>query len=183
MRKGPLIEQLEAYLSKNTTKDSYHWHGRSIIMPSGSGKSYFVEKQSKMEFLDADPILWAVGAMPPPTGKGKNLSGLSWDKDGDEIMKRCDKVTRLLKQKNLWIMGATWWNIKLVDAVVILPKELNKKYLDAKDDAFDDDYYEKELAPYIKNILRPEAKKNNVPIFKSIGKVVDHIKKENNPYK
>mgnify|MGYP001475860398 CR=1 FL=1 len=46
-----LIERLEAYLSKNTTKDSYHWHGRSIIMPSGSGKSYFVEKQSKMEFL------------------------------------------------------------------------------------------------------------------------------------
>ena len=80
-------------------------------------------------------------------------------------------------------MGATWWNIKLVDAVVILPKELNKKYLDAKDDAFDDDYYEKELAPYIKNILRPEAKKNNVPIYKSIGEVVNHIKKENNPYK
>ena len=178
-----LIERLEAYLSKNTTKDSYHWHGRSIIMPSGSGKSYFVEKQSKMEFLDADPIMWAVGAMPPPTGKDKNLSGLSWDKNDDEIMKRCDKVTRLLKQKNLWVMGATWWNIKLVDAVVILPKELNKKYLDAKDDAFEEDYYEKELAPYIKNILRPEAKKSNVPIYNSIGEVVDYIKKENNPYK
>ena len=71
-----------------------------MIMPSGSGKSYYVESvQKKVEWLDADPIMWAVGAMPPP--KGKDRSGLTWEKDADEIMKRCDKVTDLLKKKRL----------------------------------------------------------------------------------
>lgn len=82
-----LPERIDVYLSKHATKDSYHWQGRSVIMPSGSGKSYYVESvQKKVEWLDADPIMWAVGAMPPP--KGKDRSGLTWEKDADEIMKR-----------------------------------------------------------------------------------------------
>ena len=59
-----LPERIDAYLSKHATKDSYHWQGRSVIMPSGSGKSYYVESvQKKVEWLDADPIMWAVGAL------------------------------------------------------------------------------------------------------------------------
>ena len=176
-----LPERIDAYLSKHATKDSYHWQGRSVIMPSGSGKSYYVESvQKKVEWLDADPIMWAVGAMPPP--KGKDRSGLTWEKDEDEIMKRCDKVTDLLKKKRLWVMGATWWSMKKIDAIVVLPKNLNKKYLAAKENAFADDYYEKELEPYIKNTLLPQAKKESIAVHSSIEAVVKYIRSVDSPY-
>ena len=175
-----LPERIDAYLSKHATKDSYHWQGRSVIMPSGSGKSYYVQKQNKTEWLDADPIMWAVGAMPPPNGKDR--SGLTWEKDGDDIMKRCDKVTELLKKKRLWVMGATWWDIKKVDAIVVLPKALNKKFLAAKENAFADDYYEKELEPYIKNTLLPQAKKESIAVHSSIESLVKYIKSIDSPY-
>ena len=128
--------------------------------------------QKKMEWLDADPILWAVGAMPPP--KGKDRSGLTWEKDGDEIMKRCDRVTALLKKKRLWVMGATWWSMKKIDAIVVLPKNLN---------AFADDYYEKELQPYIKDTLLPQAKKESVAVHSSIEAVVKYIRSIDSPYR
>ena len=181
MNYSTLPERIDAYLLKHTTKDSYHWQGRSVIMPSGSGKSYYVEKQKRIEWLDADPIMWAVGAMPPP--KGKDKSGLTWEKNADEIMKRCDKVTELLKKKRLWVMGATYWNIKKIDAIVVLPKKLNKKYLAAKENSFPDDYYEKELEPYIKNTLLPQARKEFVVVHSSIDAVVKYIKSIDSPYK
>jgi hypothetical protein len=162
---------LKQYLDK--LKPVYHKRGRSIIMPSGSGKSYWMENLQpvKNAFIDADPLMWAVGAMPPLDGE--NISGLNWKEHMQQICERCDAVTVRCKQMGLWLMGATWWLHNYIDAFVILPAELNKRYLKGKDDkgeGFEKGYYENEVLPYINNTLRPTAKDHNIPVFDSIEK-------------
>jgi hypothetical protein len=161
---------LEKALSK--LKPVYHTTGRSIIMPSGSGKSYWMKNLQpvKNAFIDADPLMWAVGAMPPLDGE--NISGLNWKEHMELICKRCDMVTVKCKEKGLWLMGATWWLGDYIDALVILPAELNKEYLKGKDDAgegFGEGYYENDVLPYINNTLRPTAKQFKIPVFNSIA--------------
>ena len=94
------LNKLNSYLS--TLKPQTHRNGRSIIMPSGSGKSYWMQNLQhtnyenwkaipKHSFIDSDPLMIAVGAMPPL--KGEDFSGgLTWGKDMETICKRCDKV-------------------------------------------------------------------------------------------
>ena len=72
--------------------------------------------------------------------------------------------------------------MKKIDAIVVLPKNLNKKYLAAKENAFADDYYEKELEPYIKNTLLPQAKKESIAVHSSIEAVVKYIRSVDSPY-
>ena len=161
---------LKKHLSK--LKPVYHTTGRSIIMPSGSGKSYWMKNLQpvKNAFIDADPLMWAVGAMPPL--EGENISGLNWKEHMELICKRCDMVTVKCKEKGLWLMGATWWLGDYIDAFVILPAALNRRYLKGKDDAgkgFGEGYYENEVLPYINNTLRPTAKQFKIPVFNSIA--------------
>ncbi len=172
------IDKLNDYLTE--LNPVYHNVGRSIIMPSGSGKSYWMKnlqdttygnwkKIPKHSFIDSDPLMIASGAMPPL--EGENLSGLNWKEHMKQICERCDMVTVKCKEKGLWLMGATWWDPTLVDAFVVLPEELNKKYLKGKGDVgegFNENYYERELKPYIENNIRPLAKDFGVPIFDSI---------------
>ena len=179
------IKLLEGYL--NELGPVYHNVGRSIIMPSGSGKSYWMKNLQhtsngtwnaipKKSFIDSDPLMIAVGAMPPLNGKDYS-GGLTWESNMEEICKRCDKVMTICKEKGLWIMGASWWDPKLIDAFVIMPKELNKKYLEGKKqqgEGFEDDYYEKTVVPYIET-LRKYAKKFKIPLFDSIESCAMYI--------
>ena len=179
-------DKLDKYLKK--LGPVYHNVGRSIIMPSGSGKSYWMKNLqhtnhkdwdaiAKQSFIDSDPLMIAVGAMPPLNGKDLS-GGLSWDSDMEQICKRCDKVMVECKKKGLWIMGASWWDAEIIDSFVVLPAELNKKYLKGKQkkgEGFDDDYYEKEVLPYIKNKIIPAAKKNKIPIFNNIESCASYI--------
>lgn len=171
------LEKLDTYLEN--LQPVYHEKGVNIIMPSGSGKSYWMKNLQhttyegwtgipKKSFVDADPILWATGVMPKP--------GEKWD-DFEQIMQDSERVIVECKKRGLWIMGATWWEIENVDAVVILPKERNIEILNMKegDEKFDEDYYEKELAPYINNTLKPMALKAKVPIFSSIEECAKFI--------
>ena len=144
-------------------------------MPSGSGKSYWMknlqeEKYGKHAFIDSDPLMIAVGAMPPL--KGEDFSGgLTWDNDMETILQRCDKVTIKCKKLGLWIMGASWWEAELIDAFVVLPAALNKKYLEGKrkiGEGFDKGYYENDVVPYINNHIKPSAKEYGIPIFDNI---------------
>ena len=173
------IDKLNTYLSN--LSPVYHKMGRSIIMPSGSGKSYWMKNLQhisyknwkaipKHSFIDSDPLMIAVGAMPPLEGEDFS-GGLTWDNDMETIAKRCDTVMIECKKRGLWIMGATWWEPKLVDAFVVLPAELNKKYLKGKSDigeGFKKDYYKNEVLPYIEGTIKPLAKEYNILIFDSI---------------
>lgn len=180
------IEKMNIYLSE--LKPVKHNMGRSIIMPSGSGKSYWMKNLQhtsykgwnaipKKSFIDSDPLMISVGAMPPlrdENGKLKSedfSGGLTWKNDMEEICTRCDKVIIECKKRGLWVMGASWWEAKIIDAFVILPAELNKKYLQGKRDVgegFDENYYEREVLQYINNTIKPTARENNIPIFDSI---------------
>ena len=173
------IDKLNTYLSN--LSPVYHKMGRSIIMPSGSGKSYWMKNLQhisyknwkaipKHSFIDSDPLMIAVGAMPPLEGEDFS-GGLTWDNDMETIAKRCDTVMIECKKRGLWIMGATWWEPKLVDAFVVLPAELNKKYLKGKSDVgegFDKDYYKNDVLPYIEGTIKPLAEEYNILIFDSI---------------
>ena len=174
------LDKLNLYLT--TLKPCHHKKtGRSIIMPSGSGKSYWMKNLQhtsyknwkaipKHSFIDSDPLMIAVGAMPPLEGEDFS-GGLTWDKDMETIAKRCDTVMIECKKRGLWIMGATWWEPKLVDAFVVLPAELNKKYLKGKSDigeGFNKDYYKNDVLPYIEGTIKPLAEEYNIPIFDSI---------------
>lgn len=184
------IDKLNIYLSDLTPV--YHKMGRSIIMPSGSGKSYWMKNLQhtiyknwkaipRHSFIDSDPLMIAVGAMPPL--EGDDLSGgLTWDNDMETICKRCDKVMIECKERGLWIMGATWWDPPLVDAFVILPAALNQKYLQGKSkigEGFDDDYYDKKVIPYICE-LRGFSKKYSIPIYNSIESCALYIIQSDN---
>tara|TARA_Y100000022_G_scaffold151796_1_gene133647 strand:+ start:1405 stop:2037 length:633 start_codon:yes stop_codon:yes gene_type:complete len=178
-------DKLDRYLRE--LKPVYHNVGRSIIMPSGSGKSYWMKYLQhttygdwnaipKQSFIDSDPLMIAMGAMPPLHGEDFS-GGLTWNSDMEEICKRCDKVTVECKKKGVWIMGASWWDPALVDAYVILPEELNKTYLQGKKDigeGFEGNYYEKTVVPYI-SILRGFANKYNIPVFNSIERCAMYI--------
>ena len=178
--------KLDNYLEE--LKPVYHTFGRSIIMPSGSGKSYWMKNLqhtsykgwnaiAKRSFIDSDPLMIAVGAMPPLSGEDFS-GGLTWDSDMEQICKRCDKVMTECKKRGLWVMGASWWEAKLVDAFVVLPAELNKKYLQGKQEigeGFDKDYYENDVLPYINNTIKPTAKDYNIPVFDSIESCAIYI--------
>ena len=163
-------KRLDAYLKK--LKPVYHNEGRSIIMPSGSGKSYWMENlQPVKNFIDSDPLCWAVGAMPPL--EGPDYSGLTWEENFNEICQRVDKVVVMCKAMGLWIMGATWWLPVNIDAIVILPKKKHKQYLAGKKYKFYDGYYEEEVVDIIK-LLRKTAgeREPEIPIFSNIDKCV-----------
>ena len=78
------------------------------------------------------------------------------------------------KKKGLWILGASWWDPVNVDAFVFLTPKENKRYLALKKEPFQSDYYERELAPYIKN-ARKLANQYNIPIFKRLKDAVQEI--------
>lgn len=186
-------DRLKNYL-KNL-KPVYHNIGRSIIMPSGSGKSYWMEKLQhtnynnwkaipKHSFIDSDPLMIAVGAMPPLSGEDFS-GGLTWDNDMEAICKRCDTIMIECKKRGLWIMGASWWEPPLVDAFVILPAAKNREYLKGKQEigeGFDKDYYENDVLPYIEK-LKEFANDFHIQIFNSIESCASYIIQSDQSYK
>ena len=167
------VTKLNVYLE--SLKPKYHNIGRSIIMPSGSGKSYWIKNLQQDNygnhcFIDSDPLMIAVGAMPPLQGEDFS-GGLTWENNMDTILQRCDTVMIECKKRGLWIMGASWWEANLIDAFVVLPAALNKQYLEGKrkiGEGFVKDYYYNDVVPYINGYIKPSAKEHGIPIFDNI---------------
>ena len=137
-----------------------HTCGLSVVAPNGAGKSTFAE--TNPEWVDGDKLVCSVA------GLGKKTSMTESD------MKLCDEVTNIAKKLGLWVLTSTWWDPKLVDVFVIPPKNVLRTRVAQKD--FHRDFFDKDITPYIANIILPLAKKHNIPIvtdFKDVLKVVN----------
>ena len=149
----------ESRINENITKfietssAVIHSTGLSVVAPNGAGKSTYARK--RRDWVDGDDLLEAVINM----GKKTEMS--------ENDMKRADRVTKQAKEKGLWILTATWYDPKLVDIFVVPREEELKKRLEKKD--FPRGFYENNIAPYVKKIIRPLAEKHNIPIVEDFN--------------
>lgn len=138
------------------TNPRTHVQGLSVVAPNGAGKTTYVKTHP--DWVDGDDLLKGV------IGMGKKASM------NEEDMKRADSVTKEGKRLGLWILTATWWDPKLVDVFVVPPADVLRERLAKKD--FPGDFYEKNIAPYIRETIRPLAKKHDIPIVDDFLKIL-----------
>lgn len=144
------------------------------MAPSGVGKTYYVNNQEESDWIDGDEIWMATGAQPDRP----------WWTEGDAVIshvdQRCDVVTEECRRLGLWVIGASnYWLIP--DAVVIPDLRIQKKYIIKREEtAYDGGATSKDFDQVIshrKAILK-SAKKNLVPIFKTIEEAVAFLRKK-----
>ena len=99
-----------------------HTKGLFILTPSGSGKTYFVDRQKQADWIDGD-YLWVVS--------NADLSGDEWEADFEvvqEINNRSDVITHQAKKLGFWIIGSSNDSLK-PDAIVLLPWRKQVAYI------------------------------------------------------
>jgi hypothetical protein len=99
-----------------------HAKGYFIVAPSGSGKTYFINRQKQPDWIDGDDLWQATLAHP---------EGSWWLEPLDRVMEleaRSDVITQEAKRLGFWIIGGsnTWLR---PDAVVIPNWQTHKKYV------------------------------------------------------
>lgn len=146
-----------------------HATGLFILAPSGTGKSYFVDRQEEKNWIDGDE-LW------PLTGADYTHS--EWNNDFEEVMEinaRSDVITLQAKNKGLWIIGSSNLFLK-PDAVVLPPWKTHRRYVRSResvlygDGATTDDF--EGLKLHRKWIRK--WKKYGVPCFLSVSEAVEY---------
>lgn len=99
-----------------------HSSGLFILAPSGSGKTYFVEHQTRKDWIDGD-LLWSI--------TGADNSSDDWNDNIDDVMEinaRSDVITQQAKKQGFWVIGSSNLYLK-PDAIVIPDKSTHIKYI------------------------------------------------------
>lgn len=119
--KTPLIFKEGSDVYKKFSQQSItHSKGLFILAPSGSGKTYFIERQEDRHWIDGDSLWEATNAHP---------SGFWWLGDNiDEIDQRSDIITIQAKKLGFWIIGASN-NFLKPDAIVLPHWSTHKRYI------------------------------------------------------
>lgn len=119
--------------------------GRAVVAPNNSGKTTFARNHH--EWLDQDVLL--------KREAGLGAKGHMTEDD----MKAGDRVTKRHVDRGDNVLVATWWDPKLVDAFVIIPR---------------DELYRRGLAPdelraatKQATLYRTIARKHNIPVYTS----------------
>ena len=150
--------------------------GASIIMPGGSGKSYYIEEVQtvKDEFIDCDPLTWFANAQPNKS----NTCKWNWEDHLKIICLQVDQVVALAKKRGFYIMGATWWNGNQIDAIVLLPEAEHQRRLEMKEDKFEPDFYDKTIKARLIPQLRKDKKDYGFKEFSTIEACVNFIREQ-----
>lgn len=170
------VEELTLiYLANKVKYPPEGQQGASIIMPSGTGKSYYIDRQNqnesiKDEFIDCDPLTWEINAQPHyVNNKVVNKCPWNWEDHLKIICLQVDEVVKIAKRQGFWIMGATWWDPSQVNAIVILPEAEHQNRLKNKSDPFPDTYYDDTIRGLIKQLEFDSKQQHpNIPIFRTI---------------
>ncbi len=99
-----------------------HNKGLFILAPSGSGKTYFVDRQTKKHWIDGDYLWPAANA---------DLSSDEWSYDVaqvDGINAKSDVITNEAKKLGFWIIGSSNKFI-IPDAIVLPPWDTHVEYV------------------------------------------------------
>ena len=141
-------------------------------MPSGSGKSYYIDKQkNKDEFIDCDPLTWITNAQPHRS----NSCPWNWDEHLKIICLQVDQVVAIAKSRRFWVMGATWWSGKQIDAIVILEEQIHRKRFKNKTDPFPNSYFNNTIKNVIE-MLEEEIRNYQIRKFNTIEGCVNFIR-------
>jgi hypothetical protein len=148
-----------------------HKKGLFILAPSGTGKTYFCEKQTEKHWIDGDEIWIATKAH--PNGP--------WWKESIEVINRVDcrsdVITMEAKKQGFWIMGASNLWLK-PDAIVIPDWNTHKVYIANREKVNYDGGATSNDYSQVKGHIEVIKKWNtdyDVPLFKSIQEAVDHL--------
>ena len=141
-------------------KNQYKCHdnGYVILAPPASGKTYFVRQQSmdKKNWIDQDDLFEHLG--------------VKWnDKYNTKLnYLRADYISEQTKTLGYRIIGSLFWNYR-PDAIVILPLELHRKYINMRQDL------DLGFVLNIRNLLINMAEKYNIPNFNNIKDAVEYL--------
>ena len=145
------------------------------MAPSGTGKTYFVERQKEKHWMDGD-VLWESAFAHP--------AGPWWTEPIpviDEIDQRSDVITVQAKKLGFWIIGASN-NWLPPDAIVIPDWETHKSYINAREKGNYDGGATSEHLQQVLNhrewILRWVEK--GVPKFESVQEATAYLEKDYN---
>lgn len=149
-----------------------HSKGFFILAPSGSGKTYFIEKQKDKHWMDGDSLWETTNAHP---------SGFWWlGNDIDEIDQRSDIITIQAKKLGFWIIGASN-NFLRPDAIVLPHWSTHKRYIiNREKENYDGGATSDRLGQVLRHRrwIRRWVKKGT-PCFKSINEAADFLAKFN----
>ncbi|MFA6184312.1 MAG: hypothetical protein WC682_04390 [Parcubacteria group bacterium] len=162
----------EDVLKKFREKYVTHTKGFFILAPSGSGKTYFVKNQAKQDWIDGDEIWMATNAHPQTNWWTEGIDVIN------EVEQKSDIITKQAKEAGLWIMGASCYWL-MPDAIVLPDWSINKKYIKYREANNYDGGAKSDALDQVKNhrkYMQKIARKNKIPIFKSIGEAVDYLK-------
>ncbi len=150
-----------------------HDFGLFILAPSGSGKTYFVERQAKLHWIDGD-YLWDITNADPLNDE--------WEPNFDlvqEINDRSDIITIQAKKLGFWIIGSSNHFLK-PDAIVIPSWSIHKEFIKKRQQLnYDGGAKEEDFEAVIEHrdfIVSWE--KQGVPRFESIDEAVVSLSPE-----
>lgn len=169
--KTPLIFSDGTEVYKKFAKEHItHKKGFFIMAPSGSGKTYFIERQKEKHWLDGDS-LWEITNAHP---KGE---WWLWEGEAiDEIDQRSDVITVQAKKLGFWIIGASNFWLK-PDAIVLPHWSTHKKYImDREKNNYDGGAKSDRLGQVLghRKWIRQWAKKG-VPVFNSVAEATNYL--------
>jgi len=154
------------FFAKLGKKFITHKRGFFIMAPSGSGKTYFIDRQKEKHWMDGDSLWESANAHP---------KGMWWLESGqviDEIDQRSDIITAEAKKMGFWIIGASNSWLK-PDAIVLPHWSTHRKYIGVRGEA---------TPNMLKGVLghrrwiRKWVKKG-VPCFNSVKEAADFLAK------
>jgi|SRR3989344_2889982 len=158
-----------------TSKYITHKKGFFILAPSGSGKTYFIERQKQMHWFDGDTLWELTNAHP---------AGFWWLEGGKtihEIDVRSDVITMQAKKLGLWLIGASNSDLE-PDAIVLPHWSTHKRYItNRQKGVYDGGATIDRLQGVLhhRKLIKQWAKKG-VPEFRSVDEAVKYLTEKYN---
>lgn len=147
-----------------------HKSGFFIMAPSGSGKTYFIDRQKEKHWVDGD-VLWETAKAHP---KGE---WWTWELPLIDIIDaRSDIITQQAKMLGLWVIGASNSWLK-PDAIVLPHWSTHKKYILSREKNNYDGGATSDRLPGVlghRRWIKKWAKKG-VPEFKSVQEAAEYL--------
>ena len=145
-------EQVRVWIKQSRT--ATHSEGSIILVPPGSGKSWFVEHRGMGQWADVDDFLGPFLKFHTDEWLGKKNT----QAEVEAHYRECDKYLKAMRDEGLWVVGALFWEY-VPDAIVILNEAQHRKWVDKRDNL------NWEFVKGVRKYLQKQSKEYSVPIY------------------